>query len=216
MLLLQLFDNPMIFVAWAVALIVAISFHEFAHAAVATYLGDQTAKKAGRLTLNPFAHLDLWGTILLFVAGFGWGKPVPFNPYNLRNQKFGPALIAVAGPISNLVLVILFILIFQFLQGSESIMAALGEGNMVFDFLTILVILNTILMVFNLIPIPPLDGSKVMFSFFPQKWHTKMIWLERNGPLILIGFIILDNFAGTNLLGRLFQLVLAGINGFLV
>ncbi|MFH1509341.1 MAG: site-2 protease family protein [bacterium] len=216
MLIQQLFTNPVLFLAWAVALVIAISFHEFSHAAVATILGDSTAKRNGRLTLNPFAHLDLWGTILLLVAGFGWGKPVPFNPFNLKNQKWGPALISLAGPISNLFLVIVFILIIRILGASEVAMGALGEDNMLFIFLQVLVILNTILMVFNLIPIPPLDGSKVMFAFFPAKWYKNVIWLEKNGPLILIGFIIIDSVMNLGILSTLFQFVLSQVNNLII
>ncbi len=203
------------FLAWAVALVVSISFHEFSHAVCATALGDSTPKRMKRLTLNPVAHLDLWGTILLLVAGFGWGKPVPYNPFNLRNQKWGPALIAAAGPISNLLLITVFILLFRLLRDWDVTLNFLGPENMLFDFLSVLIIINTILMVFNLIPIPPLDGSKVMFGFFPSKWYPKMVWLERNGPMLLIGFIILDSILGTRLLNNLFQLILTGVSNLL-
>ena len=124
-------QDPMLFFAAAAAIIIALTVHEFAHAAMAYSLGDPTAKEEGRLTLNPLAHLDLWGTILLFLAGFGWGKPVPFNPYNLKNQKWGPAYVSLAGPGSNLGMVIIFSLVLKFIYPA----IGLGPENALFQFL---------------------------------------------------------------------------------
>jgi len=119
MILATLFSEPLLLFAWIAAMVIAITIHEFAHALASYSMGDPTAKDNGRLTLNPLKHLDLWGTIMLLVAGFGWGKPVPYNPYNLKNQRWGPALISLAGPGSNLALVIIFGLLLRFLVGFE-------------------------------------------------------------------------------------------------
>lgn len=208
MILSLLFQNPIMFFAWAVALVIAISVHEFSHAGMAYLLGDPTAKYQGRLTLNPLAHLDLWGTLLLLVVGFGWGKPVPFNPYNLRDQKFGPALVSIAGPLSNFVMVLFFGLFLKYLYP----LLGLGEGNALFYFLYTLILINAILMVFNLIPIPPLDGSKLLFAFLPPSAEEVKIFLERWGFLILIGLIM---FAG-NLFSGLFHFVISLIDRFIV
>lgn len=207
MLILQLFENPILFLAWTVSLVIAISVHEFSHALAATLLGDQTAKYEGRLTLNPLKHLDPWGTLLLFVAGFGWGKPVPFNPYNLRSQRWGSALVSIAGPGSNFVMILVFGLILKYLYP----LTGLGEQNMLFQFLYTLILLNAILMTFNLIPIPPLDGSKLLFAILPPSMTEIRVFLERYGFLILIGLVF---FAG-GLFSSLFDFVVSVIDGFI-
>ena len=200
-------QDPILFFAAAAAIIIALTVHEFSHAAMAFYLGDPTAKNEGRLTLNPLAHLDLWGTILLFLAGFGWGKPVPFNPYNLKNQKWGPAYVSLAGPGSNLGMVILFSLILKFAY------PALGFGpeNALFQFLYFLILINGILMVFNLLPIPPLDGSKLLFAILPQSLDNVKIFLQRYGFFILIGLVMFGGFFFSSLFG----IVINSINWFL-
>ena len=195
----------------------AISVHEFFHAWAADFLGDPTAKNEGRLTLNPLAHLDPLGTILLLLVGFGWGRPVPFNPYNLKNQRWGPAFVAAAGPFSNLVIAVIsgFILRF-FLEANFT------PENLAIKFLAILVYLNLILMVFNLIPIPPLDGSKVLFALLHLSEEAKYS-LEHSGPFLLLTLIMLDRFFpisifGTLLLGTvnfLSNLIAPGFGGVL-
>ncbi len=184
-----LFKEPILFVAWAVALIAAISFHEFSHAFAAYKLGDMTAKDQGRLTINPMSHLSLLGTVMLFVAGFGWGKPVPFNPYNLKNQRWGPVLIALAGPASNLLLVIVFGLVLKFVYP----LLGLGPENALYSFLFVLILLNAILMAFNLIPIPPLDGSKVLFALLPESMVGVKNFLQQYGFILLIAFVIVGS-----------------------
>lgn len=166
-------------------LIFSIVIHEFAHAWMANYLGDPTAKYAGRLTLNPLAHLDLFGSLIIplllyFTAGFvfGWAKPVPFNPYNLRDQKYGPALVGFAGPGANISVAVVFGLLFRS-----------GIFNAFLEIFTIIIVLNLILAIFNLIPIPPLDGSKILFAFWPYQWEEARIFLERFGFIILLFFI---------------------------
>lgn len=207
MIINLLFQNPIMFFAWAVALVIAISVHEFAHAAMATYLGDPTAKLQGRLTLNPLKHLDPWGTLLLLFAGFGWGKPVPFNPYNLRDQRVGPALVSMAGPGANLVMVVIFSLILKHLYP----LTGLGVENALYQFLYVLILINAVLMTFNLIPIPPLDGSKLLFAVLPASLENVKYFLEKWGFIILIGLIF---FAG-GLFSRLFYLIISLIDKFI-
>jgi Zn-dependent protease len=207
MLINLLFENPIMFLALAAALVIAISVHEFSHASMATYLGDPTAKLQGRLTLNPLTHLDPWGTLLLLFAGFGWGKPVPFNPYNLRTQKYGPALVSMAGPFSNLVMVLFFSLVLKYIYP----LFGLGLDSALFQFLYWLILINAILMTFNLIPIPPLDGSKLLFALLPPSAENIKIFLERYGFLILIGLILF----GGGLLSRLFYLIRSLIEWFI-
>jgi Zn-dependent protease len=188
--------------------------HEYAHGLVADKLGDPTARHAGRLTLNPLAHIDLYGTILLplfllFVstqAGspflFAYAKPVPFNPYNLKSQKWGPAIVAAAGPLSNFLLAVIFTLLIKFLF-------PIGYFPIkFFEFLSLIVWGNVILMVFNLVPIPPLDGSKVLFALLPSKFHHFEEQLERSGFLILIIFLFFGFQLITPIVHRAYELLL--------
>lgn len=194
-----LFQEPAVFFGIIFALLLSITVHEFSHALVATLLGDATPRYEGRLTLNPMAHLDPLGTLLLIFVGFGWGKPVPFNPYNLRFKRFGPALVSLAGPFANLVLIIVFLLL-------SALFAVIGVANPAFNELFSLVIfLNIVLMIFNLIPIAPLDGSKVLFAFLPERLHFVREFLERYGPIALLILVIADNFLGLQILSRLIE-----------
>ena len=162
--------------------------HEYAHGLMASLLGDDTAKHEGRLTLNPIPHIDPVGTILipgvLFLLGtgflFGWAKPVPFNPYNLKNQRWGPSLVGVAGPGSNLIIAFIFALIIRFAPGISSDFIV---------FLGIIVYANIILGVFNLLPIPPLDGSKVLYALMPPTFVKVQYFFDRYGFFILLLFI---------------------------
>lgn len=162
-------------------------FHEYMHGFVADQMGDPTARYAGRLTLNPIAHIDLWGTILLplalyFASGgqfiFAYAKPVPYNPYNLKNQRTGPMWVAIAGPLANFFLALVFGLLFRFFPGSP--MA---------PFFSLIVFANVLLGVFNLVPIPPLDGSKVLFALLPASFESVKEILERFGFMILLVFV---------------------------
>lgn len=174
--------------ALIIGLAIAIIIHEVSHGLAALKLGDPTAKYAGRLTLNPIKHVDLWGTIIiplfLLMSGtgvlFGWAKPVPVNYYNLRKGKYGPLLVALAGPASNLVLVIVFGLLARF--------SPVGTA-LPFLFVTIAMI-NGVLMLFNLIPIPPLDGSKILYVFLERRPDIVQ-WMERYGLFLLLAVLIL-------------------------
>lgn len=209
MLFATLFESPMMFLVIVLGIVYALTIHEFAHAAVATYLGDDTAKFSGRLSLNPLAHLDIFGTMMLLVAGFGWGKPVPVNPYNLKYKKWGNALVALAGPASNFISVILFIVIFRLAS------LWLPYDNMMLTFVAYLIMINLILGVFNLIPIPPLDGSKVLFTALPDSlddWKQKF---AVNGPWILLVLLLADSFLNLNIFSSVFNFFLYFVSYFL-
>lgn len=193
--------NLLIFVLVAVSLVVSISIHEFAHAYVANRLGDNTAKSMGRLTLNPKAHLDPTGTVLLLLVGFGWGKPVPFDPRLLRNPKRDAAIISFAGPASNILLAITFAVFFH----------VLGLGGLIGLFIRLVVQYNLVLAVFNLIPVHPLDGFKVVNGLLPRELSYQWIQLAPYGMWILLILI----FAGITeqIVGPLLNWLLA-ILGF--
>lgn len=171
-------------------LILSIVLHEVAHGYAANWLGDPTARLAGRLTANPLPHIDPMGSVIipamLFLSGapflFGYAKPVPYNPYNLRNQKWGEAIVAVAGPLTNLLLAVIFALIVRF-------SAALGVSMAFVEVAVYVVFINILLALFNIIPIPPLDGSKVIVPFLPRalafKYQAFARYMENLG---LIGF----------------------------
>lgn len=178
-----LFQNPILFFLIAAALVLSISVHEFSHALAANALGDSTAKDMGRLTLNPKAHLDPIGTLFLLFIGFGWGRPVPFNPSNLKNIKRDSAIISLAGPLSNFVMAIIFALIIRLVPGRE----ILGL------FLYMAILYNLMLGFFNLIPLGPLDGNKIVYGFLPNTFAAQWVEIQRYGTYLLL-FLILFNF----------------------
>lgn len=194
----------------AVMLLVAFPFHEFSHALAAYRLGDSTARLFGRLTLNPMAHFDPMGGLILVVSflllgfGFGWAKPTPVNPRNLRYGQWGEAIVAAAGPLSNLVLAIVGAIPLRYLVATGMDVPILRVG------LALFVEINLILMIFNLVPIPPLDGSKVLYAFMdPQTaWRVRPV-LEQYGTIILFAAILLPLFGGRTLIELVFRAVLA-------
>lgn len=191
MILSLLSSNPLLFLALVLGIIFALTVHEFSHAAVANALGDPTAEREGRLSLNPLKHLDPIGFFMLLVAGFGYAKPVPYNPMYLKDRRTGPVLIGLAGPLSNLVFAIVCVLVLK------AVGPSLGAENLLIHFLYLVAFVNINLAIFNLIPIPPLDGSKVLFAFLqgPQ-WNRLRFTLETQGSFILIILIILDQVMG--------------------
>lgn len=195
MLISYLFSNPIIFFIWAFALVYAITIHEFAHALSAKMLGDFTAEREGRVSLNPLVHLDTMGTLAILFIGFGWGKPCPYNPYNLRDRKWGPVIIGLAGPFANVISGIIFALIAGFL-----LKYGLTGENMLVIFLAHLSFLNFALMLFNLIPMPPLDGSKLLLALIPEENYILKQQIQQNGQWILMGLIFFS-LIGFNIFG---------------
>ena len=167
-------------------LVFSLTIHEFAHAFSAHLLGDNTAKSLGRLTLNPLKHLDPFGTLLLVVVGFGWGKPVPFNPYNLKSPRRDGAIISFAGPLSNILIAGVFALIYKVSegQGSTILITALST------FAYLMVYFNLFLAFFNLIPVHPLDGFKVVFGLLPRSLAVQWIQMEQYGMFILLILVV--------------------------
>lgn len=195
-----LLSEPIFFVLWVLAVIYAITVHEFSHVFAAYLMGDDTGKSLGRLTLNPLVHIDWLGLLMLMFVGFGWGNPAPFNPYNLRYKKWGSSLVALAGPLSNLISLMVFGLAFKFLR----LYSSLPSDNLLPQFLMFLTLVNMVLLVFNLIPIPPLDGSKVLFAVLPERYNELKYQLAKNGPIILIVLVLADSFFNLNIFGALF------------
>ena len=180
---------------WAVPVIFAVTLHEVGHGIVAKILGDTTAEDMGRLTINPIKHIDLIGTIVVpvtmfFLSGFvfGWAKPVPINWNRLRNKKRDIALVALAGPFANLLMIIFWLFVAKLFIGPA------GQGNSAASLLTFMawagIIINFLLMIVNLLPLPPLDGSRVLFSVLPNKLAYQYIKLEKYGLLILVVLLI--------------------------
>lgn len=188
-------ENAIPFLFQIGILIFSVVIHEVSHGYAALMLGDHTAEYEGRLTLNPMKHIDPFGSLLLPVISylfggfiFGWAKPVPYNPYNLRNKKWGPAIVGAAGPAANISLAIVFGLIVRVAPHIANGFAA----PMVMRFITIastIALLNLVLAIFNLVPIPPLDGSKVLFALLPYEWRGVQFFLEQYGFMLLLAFI---------------------------
>lgn len=206
-------ENAIPFLFQIAILIFSVVIHEVSHGYAALALGDRTAAYAGRLTLNPLKHLDPFGSVLLplftyFAGGviFGWARPVPYNPYNLRNQKWGPAIVGVAGPAANIALAVVFGLLLRFFPHFA------GEAPAAFliNFMGIastITFLNLVLAVFNLIPIPPLDGSKLLFALLPYRWQNVQFFLERYGLFLFLIFIFFFSRLVTPMVLILFRFI---------
>jgi len=185
--------SPSTIIARLVILLVGIPIHEWAHAWSAHKLGDNTASLRGRLTLNPMAHLDPFGSLLLLFSGFGWGRPVPVNPYRMRvHPRVGMALSAAAGPFSNFVIAMLFAIPIR--MGWVAWDSAIG------DFLFVAITINLGLMLFNLIPLYPLDGEKVLVGLLPPRWGDNLLRLRSFGMLILAGLMFVLPRLGLDLI----------------
>lgn len=166
-----------------IPIILALSVHECAHAFVADKMGDPTARISGRMTMDPTSHVDILGFLALLFFGFGWAKPVPINPMNFKKRKLGMILVSLAGPLSNLILAIIFSILYKFVAPMFDILA-------LYYILQYGVIINISLMIFNLIPVPPLDGSKILASLLPYKYEAKFYEYERYLYIILIVLLI--------------------------
>jgi len=176
-----------------IVLILSATIHEYMHGFVANQLGDPTAKNAVRLTLNPIKHLDLFGSILLpltlLLAGssflFGWAKPVPYNPNNLTDRKYGDAKVAVAGPLANLFMAIIFSVVFRLLDPASLFAYLVAQ----------IILINLILMTFNLVPIPPLDGSKILAVFLPDNLRNKLLYMDARLSMLLVFVFVFFGFS---------------------
>jgi len=197
--------NILYLIPTALALIVAITIHEFSHALAADKLGDPTPRSLGRLSLNPLRHLDPIGTLALIFFGFGWGKPVPIDPYNLQHPKRDEAIISLAGPVSNLILALIISLLVKFLP----------LNNISILFLSILVQINVVLAVFNLLPLPPLDGSKIFLALLPQdkslQWQEAF---EKYGFVLIIVLLFLP-IHGSNIISLIISPIIQIVLRFL-
>jgi Zn-dependent protease len=192
---LSLFQNdPSAAVAFLLGLVIGITVHEASHAASAYLLGDDTAYRDGRVTLNPVSHLDLLGSMMLLLAGFGWGRPTPVVPSKLRGGVFGSVAVALAGPVSNL-LIVAFCAVLYLLPPVQV--------GYLFILVVMVAFTNALLFVFNLIPIPPLDGSKVIFPFLPRSLDGFVDFMNQYGPMILLGIILISFVTNLPILGIL-------------
>lgn len=168
--------------------LLCITIHELCHGLVAYKLGDNTAKNEGRLTLNPIKHIDIMGLLAMVIFKFGWAKPVPVNMNNFKNPKSGMAITALAGPVSNLLLAALVLLIYGFVY--TPLGNAGNVGAVLLEMLRTTAYLSCMLAVFNIIPIPPLDGSKILFSLLPEREYYKLMQYERFGMILLLIIIV--------------------------
>ncbi len=201
----------MLFIFSIAILIMSVVIHEFAHGIAALWQGDPTAKLSGRLTLNPIKHIDPVGSIAVplicaILPGsimFGWAKPVPFNPYNLRNRKWGEAIVAGAGPLSNILIALILSLIIRFF------IPVLSQP--VVELFILAILTNLVLAIFNLVPLPPLDGSKILYSLFPAKMSRFIAIFERYGLMFTIIFIFAFVQVLDPIIWALFKLLIGDI-----
>ena len=211
-MLTDLFNPPFI-----IAILTALTVHEWAHAFIADRLGDPTPRSEGRLTLNPIAHLDPVGTLLFFLVSFGWGKPVPINPRYFKHYKRDSALVAVAGPISNFILAVIALAIINhllplFIQAGSTDRVGLFFSEVFFN----LVLINLSLMAFNLLPIAPLDGSKVLEAFIPLRYEDAYHRFMQRGPMILLALLILERAVNLPILATWMTLIVRGVIGVMM
>lgn len=184
-----LYSNPLLLIVWIVAVLLSLTVHEFSHAWMAGRLGDRTAEREGRLSLNPLDHVDIYGLLAFLFLGFGWAKPVPYNPYNLKNPKWGSVAIALAGPGANLIMASIAAIAFRLLVTG----GILPMGNLLSAFLILSVFLNLTLMIFNAVPIHPLDGSKLFFALFDAPKYAQLRnFVAQHGPQILMFMVVLS------------------------
>jgi Zn-dependent protease len=191
--------DPQVFLAGLVVFVLAITIHEFMHAFTAYQLGDPTAARLGRVTLNPVVHFDPLGFMMLIILlispiGFAWGRPVPVNPGNFRNPKRGMLLVAAAGPLSNIVQATIFALVLRFAGDAISDWSPFGR-----ELIQQGIRINILLASFNLVPIPPLDGHKILTGLLPDFWYSILAPMEQYGFAILLALLFLPSFLGLNL-----------------
>ncbi|MDN3017711.1 site-2 protease family protein [Paenibacillus sp. BSR1-1] len=194
-----------------ITLAVAFTVHEFAHAFVAYKFGDQTAKNQGRLTLNPLKHLDPIGTLLIFIAGFGWARPVPVNRFFFKKPRLASILVSAAGPLSNLILAVI-----GFIVGYGLSRFGISTSEVINNFINIFINLNIVLFVFNLLPFPPLDGYRIIEDLAPNDVRAKMTQYEQYGSLIFLILVItpLGRYTIQPIMNNLIPWVTDGLSHF--
>ncbi|HBF41809.1 MAG TPA: site-2 protease family protein [Anaerolineaceae bacterium] len=207
--------SPSVLISRLLILVIALTFHEFMHAVVADRLGDDTPRRMGRLNLNPLSHLDPLGSLMLIVVGFGWAKPVQVNPANLnRNFSAGMMWVSLAGPAANFILAILGAVPLRLnlvpLTAGTGILPSAGE--FLFTFVTI----NLLLMIFNLIPLAPLDGEKILEFFLPARWSARYASIQSFGPMILMVLIFLLPLVRIDIIGGIMNPVLLSLRKLLI
>lgn len=179
------------------AILYALTIHEYFHGWTANKFGDPTARLQGRLTLNPLAHIDILGALCFVFANFGWGKPVPINPYNFKNPRRDNVIVSFAGPASNFVSAFLFGVTFQLLRNATFI--PMNVSTNLFNLLLSAIVVNLSLAIFNMIPLFPLDGSHILEGLLPSAMAQKYKEIERYSPFILLGLIIMGNYGGISI-----------------
>lgn len=192
--------SPQLFLLYIIAILIALSVHEFAHALAAAWRGDDTARHLGRLTLNPWAHIDGFGALSFLLFGFGWGKPVPVSGKGLKNPQKDFLIIALAGPFSNLLMAILSACILKLV-----LLVGLPVNNLLVVFLAILVSLNLILMMFNLLPLPPLDGFNLVNYFVPPQYKYQV---SRYGYWFFLALLIISITGQFSVFGWMYKVVM--------
>ncbi|HWC40762.1 MAG TPA: site-2 protease family protein [Actinomycetota bacterium] len=193
-------DEPQLFVAFLIAVIIGLTLHEFSHAVVATLQGDPTARSQGRLTLNPVVHLDPLGTIAVLIAGFGWARPTPVTPSRLRGRRLGMVLVALAGPAANFLIALISVIALRIVYPTTGVFF---DVDFSVKLLYTLVGVNVLLGVFNLLPIPPLDGSTLLTVLLPPSRQSIVQFLNQYGIFLLLGLLIL----APNLLNPVFRAI---------
>jgi len=208
--------KPAVLITRLLALVISLTFHEFSHAWMAVQFGDETPRWAGRLTLNPMKHLDPIGSLMLLLVGFGWAKPVPINAFNLkRKSRAGLMFVSLAGPLSNFLLAVLSAIPLRFgwvpfIYDTNSIFPSM------FEFLLNFMFINLGLMLFNLLPIPPLDGEHILEFFLPGKIAYYYEQIRPYGSYILLGLIVVGQFSNFDLIGKILQPAMESIALFLL
>ena len=211
-------SDPQTMILLIPVILFALSVHEYSHGLAAYKLGDPTAYYAGRLTLNPISHLDPIGTLMLFLVHFGWAKPVPVNPYRLKNPKKDMLWISAAGPLSNMVLALASGILLRILMASGETPGQTSFLGLLMDVVFMSLQINLALAIFNILPIAPLDGSKILSGLLPDRFGKMFYYMERYGPFILLGLIIFGRATGVSILGgiiwpflKFFSGIFAGI-----
>jgi Zn-dependent protease len=199
-----LFDSPVVFVLFILVILITLSVHECAHALVAYYFGDKTAYHLGRVTLNPLSHIDSMGAITFLLLGFGWGKPVPINPLNFKNMKQGSLLTALAGPASNLIVALCTVGLYHV----STEIFHLPMNNLLVLFLQLLFFMNISLMIFNLIPVPPLDGSQILLAFIPDSRPDIRVAILTYGSQFLLVLVLINLLPGVSVFGWIGNIVI--------